>query len=400
MKKAVTLLLALVLVFVLTACGGGGGGTFEEGVIVDAAKVTVVNTATGMEVPYGSTVDWSPYQVNGAAETYNSIDELLASVDWNEVFGDLAQYKVNKQLNVLYIPSWAGAEYFINSFAVWEPYLAKYKITLTMQGPKDYTDAAQLEVVESALNSGNYDAIILYPITPESYASYMDGWWETYKTPILTLGYGPETGGGHYFLVTSSARTKGVQMAAAIFDYANQNAEYFSKYEKIPYVLYQESSTPGVKIWLDTCVEILAKDGRFECVAAYEVSSEKALQATEALMVNHPEIEILITQADDSAVIATNTLKNQGKDIMTEKFSIWSQGGTQSALASIREGGYFKGTASSLNSYVGAIWKEMIPMVVGAAEQGKLLDTKAVMESMMAGSLVFTKENMDKWDSK
>ena len=398
MKKFFAQVLVSALVITLVACGGSvTQGNIPSFAVPD--ENSPARGKTGMEVPYGSTVNWNGFEITAAPDIFDNIDQLIASLDWDEVFGDLMTYKTNKSLNVLYIPSWAGAEYFTNSFAVWKPFLEKYNITLTMQGPTDYTDASQLAVVESALAGGNYDALILYPITPESYAPYMENWWNTYKTPIVTLGFGEETGGGNYFLVTSSQRTKGIQMAQAIFDYCNANAQYFSQYDLIPYAVFQESSAPAVKIWLDILMELLAKDGRFECVATYEVSAEKAAQGIEAIMSTHPEIEFLFTQADDSAVIANNILLNNKKSGMSAMLSIWSQGGTGSAIAAIKQDGFFKGTASSLNGFVGAVWSQLLPIVVGAAQQGILLEEiNEIMRGMLAGSLVFTKENVDNWN--
>jgi len=138
-----------------------------------------------------------------------------------------AQYKYDGHINVLYLVCTTYAEYFPNSHAVWAPLLAEYDISIDLLGPPTYSDESLLSTLESSLQSGKYDIVVLYPITPQAITPYLDIAWDTYKVPILAYAFSPDTECGHYYLGTSYYEA-GVTLGHAIIEYVNDNSAYYS----------------------------------------------------------------------------------------------------------------------------------------------------------------------------
>ena len=113
-----------------------------------------------------------PYGIKG------SIDAVAAS-----------GYKKVDSMKLFFSVSWEAAEDFQGAYNEWKDKFAAYGIEVTMKGPADYTNATQISQIEAALEEG-YDAILYYPVenVTTDYKDKAQGWFETYKVPVILYG--------------------------------------------------------------------------------------------------------------------------------------------------------------------------------------------------------------------
>lgn len=346
MKKLVSLILALVMCASLFACGSGEKNP---------------GTPSGGDQP-------------GNSSSPKSFDEYTLA-DW-EAYAEAnpAKYKL------LYIPSWAASEYFQNSYAVWKKQCEALGWEMDIQGPKEYTSDSQLATLEAALISQEYDAIILYPINAEAFTTVKDDFWDTYHTPIIIWGMSEETNCGQYYMMNSDRyKMEGEFMAQMVFDYVDDNADYFSKYDGkgIPVVIFGQANNPIQNARVLRAEELLKADGRFNIVEHYEnVSDEKTQQYAEAMLLNHPEAEIIVSYNDVLGIYIENSLKETAVSI-SDHLRIFSSDGTKAAIASMNSGDtYFGGSAMSNHTFMGELIISSTKVAVPAAEHGIIVSEK------------------------
>lgn len=278
---------------------------------------------------------------------------------------------------ILYIPSWAASEYFQNSYAVWKEQCAAIGWEMEMQGPKEYTPDSQLGVLEAALISQEYDAIVLYPIAAEAFAVVKDELWDTYHTPIIVWGMAESSNAGQYYMMNADRYLlTGDYIADMVIDYVDANMDYFSKYDgKIPYVAFGQANNPLQNARVLRAMELLDADGRFEMVEHYEnVSDEKTTEYAESMLLNHPEVEIIVSYNDVLAIYIDNVLKETAVEI-SEHLRIFGVDGTNAARAAMLSGdSYIQGTAMSNHTFMGEMIIYTVQNAVPAAKEGKILD--------------------------
>ena len=350
MKKLAALILALVMCLSLAACSGGGSK----------------ETQTPSSNPGNS-------QTENPGTTEKSFDEY-ALADW-EAYADTqdAKYKV------LYIPSWAASEYFQNSYAAWKKQFEALGWELEMQGPKEYTPDSQLGVLESALIAQQYDAIILYPIAPDAFAAVKDELWDTYHTPIIVWGMAEETACGNYYLMNSDRyKLVGDYMAQMVLDYVDSEKDYFSKYDssnKIPVVAFGQANNPLQNARVVRALELLEADGRFEVVEHFEnVSDDKTLEYAESMLLNHPEVEIVVAYNDVLCLYIEAAL-NETSVKFSDHLRLFGSDGINAARTSMASGNsYFGGTVMSNHNFIGDEIIYTCKVAIPAAAKGYLVD--------------------------
>lgn len=292
-----------------------------------------------------------------------------------QAFQDFSQYrKEGETFTVLYAVSWAAAEYFVNSYEAWAPILEEVGITLVMQGPEAPTVESQLSLIESALLSAQYDAIILYPVAGDVFTPYMQQWWDTYGVPIICFGYPAESASGHYVVSAVSYYTMGEVVGYAILDYVEKNADYFDTLDTIPVAVLRQVTNIEEAHTVEGMLDVItAADSRFTIVEDHEqVDISRAVGVVETMLVSHPEVEIIIAQTDDLAV-ATNTALEAAVGI-SEYVSVWGSGGSASAVQNIAAGGFIKGTSAIPLAVIGEFWEYYLPIVIGAAKEGIIIE--------------------------
>ncbi len=359
MKKALSLILALLMVvsvFALAGCGGtekpaegdkpAEGGAPAEG-----------GTPAGTEPAEGDAA---------AAFDYTMID-FLSKYD---------SYRYDGEINVLYLVCTTYAEYFPNSFAVWEPKLAEYGIHMELVGPPEYSDASLIATMEAALASGSYDCILLYPITPQAITPLLDDIWNTYKVPVVAYAFDPSTECGHYYMGTSYYSC-GEVLGRSIIDYVNANAAYFDTLDTIPVAIYKNSAGAEQYQRIVGAWDVLKADGRFSLIEEYEANNEAVcLAQTETVLSTHPEVEVFLTQIDND-VSGTYQTVTSGVYPCSEYISIWgfdATGAVMSLMAQDGKDGYVQGSAVIGHYESADALIEFLPIVVGAAKQDTLIE--------------------------
>ncbi len=350
LKKTLALLLVLtMLVGVLAACGGGN--------------------ASGGQSSGG--------QSSSAAPEKDFKDFTLA--DW-DAYADQLHQEGKDKYKILYLVSWAASEYYVNSYEAWKELYAEYGWEIDMQGPKEYTAESQLSVLEAALVSQAYDAIILYPIDGNAFAAVKDDFWETYHTPIIIWGMAAKSNAGQYFVMGGDRyRLEGYLMAEMALEYVDANWDYFKKYEGtgIPTFIAEQSYNPDQNVRLDGVKEKLAADGRFKIVLDEEnVRDPEAIQYAEAMILNHPEVEIGFLYVDmlsvgyDTAVKAATTK-------LSDHFAMFSSNAIHAVQKLMIEDGdkcNIKGSVLSNHRFVGELLARCIRDGVPAAEHGIIIE--------------------------
>jgi ABC-type sugar transport system substrate-binding protein len=288
---------------------------------------------------------------------------------------DYVQYRYDGEINVLYLVCTTLAEYFVNSYEVWEPRLKEIGINMDLLGPPAYSDESLLATLESSLQSRKYDIVVLYPITPQAITPFLQTAWETYKTPILGYAFAPDTGCGHYYLGTSYYEA-GLVLGRSIIDYVNDNAAYYDTLKTIPVVIYRNSAGAEQYARIRGAWKVLEEDGRFNLLQEYEANGEAAcLAATETVLTTFPDVEVILTQIDND-VTGTYQAVTSGTYKCSEYLSIWGFDATGVVCAQMyKDGvdGFVQGSALIDHVQASDALSEIIPILVGAAKQNVLI---------------------------
>jgi ABC-type sugar transport system substrate-binding protein len=285
------------------------------------------------------------------------------------------EYTYKGDINVLYLVCTTAAEYFPNSFAIWKPMAEKINIHMDLMGPPEYSDASLISTLESSLASGKYDIVVLYPITPAAITPLLDSIWKTYHVPILSYAFSPDTKCGHYYLGTSYY-TAGTVLGKSIVDYVNANSAYFGTLKMIPVAVYMNPQGSEQYKRIQGALDVLKKDGRFTLIKEYAANGEAAcLTQTETLLTEHPEVEVILTQIDNDVTGAYQAIVS-GTYKHSSHISLWGFDATGAVLNLMAKGG--KGGSVQGSSFIdhyqsGEALCELIPILVGAAKQRKLI---------------------------
>lgn len=341
MKKTLAILMVLIMIFSLAGCGPKESG----------------GTSSGDEVSQGG--DLLDFD-------YNMIDFL---VNYDE-------YRYKDEINVLYLVCTTLAEYFPASHAVWEPMLAEHNIKIDLLGPPNYSDESLISTLESALVTGKYDAVLLYPITPQAITPMLDLVWDNYKIPVIAYAFAPDTECGHYYMGTSYYHA-GTVLGESVVEYVDKNKDYFDTLDTIPVAVFKNAGGAEQYQRIVGAMDVLKADGRFSIIDEYEANGEAiCLAATETLLTAHPNVEVILTQIDNSAVGTYQTVSS-GVYPNSEYLSIWgfdATGALMSLMAQDGVDGYVQGSSFIDHELAGKAIIELIPVVVGAAKQGKLIE--------------------------
>lgn len=358
MKKVYAFLFVLVMLFNLVACSGGDNNKSKDPAPTDAPATTKTPAADDDTTP--EAVEGSDYEAIPFLENY-------------------AQYKYEDNINVLYLVCTTAAEYFPNSYAVWQPMLEEVGISMDLLGPPEYSDASLISTLESSLASGNYDLVVLYPITPEAITPLLEDIWNTYKVPILSYAFSPETKSGHYFLGTSYY-TAGTVMGESIVDYVNKNSAYYDTLETIPVAVYMNPQGAEQYSRVTGALDVLDKDGRFSLIQEYAANGEAAcLAQTETLLVDHPEVEVILTQIDNDVTGAYQAIIS-GTYQSSDYLSLWGFDATGAVMSLMDKDGVdgaAQGSTFIDHKQAGQALSEIIPILVGAAKQDVRIEFEA-----------------------
>lgn len=285
-------------------------------------------------------------------------------------------FRSKDEINVLYLVCTTFAEYFPSSHEVWKPMLKKHNINIDLLGPPNYSDESLIATLESSLVTGKYDAVILYPITPQAITPMLDIVWDNYKIPIIAYAFSPDTGCGHYYMGTSYYHA-GTVLGKSIVEYVDKNKDYFDTLSTIPVAVYKNSAGAEQYSRIVGALDVLKADGRFSLIDEYEANGEAiCLAATETLLTTHPNVEVILTQIDNSAVGTYQTVSS-GVYKHSEYLSIWGYDATGAVMSIMSQDGvdgYMQGSSFIDHEKAGKAIIELIPVVVGAAKQGKLIE--------------------------
>lgn len=346
MKKYLALILALVFVCSLAAC------TTETPPANSTAPAG--NSPSGSQGQSGEDYEYTMFPF---LEQYN-------------------EYRYTDHISVLYLVCTTLAEYFPNSQAVFEPKLGEYDISIELLGPPTYSDESMITTMESALASGKYDLILYYPITPSAITPYLESYWEQYHVPILAYAFDPTTGSGHYYLGTSYYEA-GVTLGNSIVEYVNKNSAYYDTLDEIPVVVYQNSAGGEQIARIEGALDVLEADGRFKLLERFEANGEAiCLTQTETVLTTYPNVEVILTQIDND-VTGTYQTCISGIYPCSEYLSIWgfdATGAVCSLMNSDGEDGFVQGSAFIDHYQAADALIDLIPVLVGAAKQGVLID--------------------------
>lgn len=350
MKKILALLVALVMLLSLAACSNGNSGASPE----PSQSAAPLESTEPSTAPAGDETE------------YTAIPFL----------GKYAEYKYDGEINALYLVCTTAAEYFPNSHAVWEPMMEEQGIHIDLLGPPEYSDASLISTLESSLASGKYDIVVLYPITPGAITPLLDNIWETYHVPILSYAFSPDTQSGHYYLGTSYY-TAGTVLGQSIIDYVDKNADYFDTLDTIPVAVYINPQGAEQYKRITGAEDVLKEDGRFTIIQEYNANGEaECLTQTETLLTDHPEVEVILCQIDNDVTGAYQAVTS-GTYECSDYLSLWGFDATGAVLALMDKDGVdgpVQGSSFIDHYQSGEALCELIPILVGAAKQEKLID--------------------------
>jgi ABC-type sugar transport system substrate-binding protein len=280
------------------------------------------------------------------------------------------------EINALYLVCTTAAEYFPNSHAVWQPMMKEKNINIDLLGPPEYSDASLIATMESALASQKYDIIVFYPITPQAVTPLLEDIWNTYHVPILSYAFSPETQSGHYYLGTSYYHA-GTVLGKSIVDYVNANAEYFNTLSTIPVAAYINPQGAEQYNRIVGALDVLREDGRFSLIQEYVANGEAAcLAATETLLTDRPDVEVILTQIDNDVTGAYQAVVS-GSYKRSEYLSLWGFDATGAVMALMdKDGpkGPVQGSSFIEHNMAGEALIELLPVLVGAAKKGKMIE--------------------------
>ncbi len=289
---------------------------------------------------------------------------------------DYTDYKYDGEINALYLVCTTAAEYFPNSYKVFDPLLKANGINMDLLGPPEYSDASLIATLESSLASQKYDIVVLYPISYSAITPLLDDIWATYKVPVLAYAFAPETQCGHYYLGTSYYTTGTVQ-GQAIIDYVDRYPEYFETLDTIPVVTFVNPAGSEQYQRIVGALDILEADGRFTLIQEYVANAEAAcLTAMETVLTDHPEVEIVLTQIDNDVTGAYQAIVN-GTYKHSDYISLWGYDATGAVCSLMKqdgERGVVQGSAYLSHADAAEALREIIPILVGAAKQGELIE--------------------------
>lgn len=350
MKKLSVFLVILVMLFNLAACSSPSSTTPQAGESSSTQKADTQGTTVQAAGP-------SEYSALPFLEKYK-------------------QYKQKGDINVLYLVCTTAAEYFPNSFAVWKPMMEKKGIHIELLGPPEYSDASLISTLESSLASGKYDIVVLYPITPSAITPLLDNIWNTYHVPILSYAFSPDTKSGHYFLGTSYY-SAGTVLGNSIIDYVNSHSDYYNTLKTIPVAVYINPQGAEQYKRIQGAEDVLKKDGRFTIIQEYTANGEAAcLTQTETVLTQHPETEVIIGQIDNDVTGAYQAVVS-GSYKCSKYLSLWGFDATGAVMALMdKDGkdGHVQGSSFIDHNQAGEALCELIPILVGAAKQEKLIE--------------------------
>lgn len=325
-----------------------------------------------------STNSTNPSSNSTDTETSSNTDGSGSQYTAIPFLEEYKQYKYDGKINALYLVCTTYAEYFPNSHAVWEPMLKEAGINIELLGPPEYSDASLIATLESALASNKYDIVILYPITPSAITPLLDTVWETYQVPILSYAFSPDTGSGHYYLGTSYYAC-GRVMGQSIVDYVNANKNYFDTLNTIPVAVYMNPQATEQYARIRGALDVLMEDGRFSLIEEYAANGEAAcLTQTETLLLTHPEVEVILTQIDNDVTGAYQAITS-GTYEHSDYISLWGFDATSAVCElMLKDGknGAVQGSTYIDHKQAGQALKEIIPILVGAAKKGELIQFK------------------------
>ena len=351
MKKLIAIVLAAALMAGLGAC------TYPDEPTKPAAQPTQATNTPGSQ---------SGTEQAGSKYNYEMIP-FLSQYD---------QYRYDKEFNVLYLVCTTLAEYFPNSYNVWQPMLEAEGIHMDLQGPPEYSDNSLISTLESALASNTYDLILLYPITPQAITPLLEDIWNTYHIPVVAYAFDSPTGCGHYYMGTNYY-VAGTVLGKSIVDYVNKNKAYYDTLSTIPYVVYKNSAATEQYKRIQGAMDVLNADGRFTLIEEYEANNEAACMAqTETVLNLHPEVEVILTQIDND-VSGTHSALTSGSLNCSEYLSVWGFDATSAVLGLMHDDGVdgFAQGSSFIDHYqAGKALLEFLPIAVGAAKQNILID--------------------------
>jgi ABC-type sugar transport system substrate-binding protein len=251
-------------------------------------------------------------------------------------------------------------------------------INMDLLGPPVFSDESLISTLESALQSGKYDIIVLYPITPQAITPFLDVAWDAYKTPILAYAFSPDTGCGHYYLGTSYYEA-GVTLGKSIVEYVNDNAAYYNTLKTIPVAIYKNSAGAEQYSRIRGAWDVLEADGRFSLIQEYEANGEaQCLAATETVLTTRPDAEVLLTQIDNDVTGAYQAVTS-GTYKCSDYLSIWGFDATGVVCAQMYQDGvdgFVQGSSFIDHQQACDALSEIIPILVGAAKQNVKIDFK------------------------
>jgi ABC-type sugar transport system substrate-binding protein len=319
---------------------------------------------------------------------------------------DYDHYRYDGGINVLYLVSSTFAEYFTDSYAVWKPMLETVGIDIELLGPPAFSDESMISTLESSLQSGKYDLILLFPITPQAITPFLDRAWDDHKTPIMAYAFPPESGCGHYYLGTSFYQG-GVTLGKSIINYVNKNADYFGKLKTIPVAIYTQTEAPEQHKRVIGAWDQLVADGRFSLIQQFEANAGNALSVTETLLTTRPDAEVFLTLIDYDIPPIYQALTS-GIYRVSEYASIWGFDATGAAkMLMIQDGpdGFVQGSSFIDHRKAGEALMELVPILVGASKQQVRIEFKPD-ESEALGTLLgnyyttVTPENVDEYQTR
>lgn len=284
-------------------------------------------------------------------------------------------FKYKGDINVLYLVCTTAAEYFPDSYAVWKPMMEKQGMHIDLMGPPEYSDASLISTLESELASRKYDIVVLYPITPAAITPLLGDIWDSYHVPILSYAFSPDTKSGHYYLGTSYYNA-GTVLGKSIVDYTNRNADYFKTLKTIPVAVYMNPQGADQYARITGALDVLKKDGRFKVIKEYAANGEAAcLTQTETVLTDHPETEVILTQIDNDVTGAYQAVTS-GTYKHSSHLSLWGFDATGAVMALMSKdgpSGCVQGSSFIDHYQSGDALCEFVPILVGAAKQGKLV---------------------------
>ena len=386
MKKLLALVLVLAMMVSLAAC------TYPD--------ETKPATTPAQTQPQTQAQSQAQSQESQEPQTSNSGFEYKMI----PFLADYDQYRYDGEFNVLYLVCTTLAEYFPNSYAVWQPMLEEAGIHMDLVGPPEYSDNSLIATMESSLASNTYDLILLYPITPQAITPLLEDIWNNYHVPVVAYAFDSPTGCGHYYMGTSYYQA-GVVLGNSIVEYVNKNKAYFDTLSTIPFVVYKNSAAAEQYKRIQGAMDVLKADGRFTLIEEYEANNDAACMAqTETVLNLHPEVEVILTQIDND-VTGTHAAVNSGAFTCSEYLSVWGFDATGAVLNLMYTDGVegcAQGSSFIDHCLAGQALAEFLPIAVGAAKQNVLIefpkDQFDQMDTLLANYyLTVTPEIVDKY---